>query len=411
MKSCKFALTAVLLVLFLSVFTGCGGGGGSSSVSGSTGSLSVSLQDSATEYRAVYITINQVQVHLEGEKWEDVMAPEKAGKTYNLLSLVNGVREELGIVDLPEGSYTQMRLIIGPRPDDGINVLSEKHPFANYVITKDDLAYHELKVPSGPQTGIKIVHGFTISEFETTELVLDFDAGKSVVRAGKSGLWLLKPTIKVFELPEYAIVRGVVKDGGDAGIEGALVSAQQVDSGGNPVVFAATITEKDGSFALFVNPDQDGDEENDLYNIVAYKSGYEAGCVGVVTEPKLNQKEDETSVTLTGTKATGTLTGKVEITGAGSDRYVTLSFRQTATCNYIDPSDSGTYEGYIEVKAENFVNGSIYSTDLTIGIYDVFASTFDEEGVDQQLTDDYLGVQIKVGGYSLDIILPPLATP
>ncbi len=405
MKSIKLSVMSAALVVLVSVLAGCGGGGGSSS-GGSTGSLSVSLQDSATEYRAVYVTINQVQVHLEGEKWEDVMAPEKAGKTYNLLSLVNGVREELGIVDLPEGSYTQMRLIIGLQPDGGINVLSEKHPFANYVVTKEDSAYHELKVPSGPQTGIKIVHGFTISEFETTEIVLDFDAGKSVVRAGNSGLWLLKPTIKVFELSEYAIVRGVVEDGEGAGIEGALVSAQQEDFDGNPVVFAATISDAEGKFALFLKPEQEDYTGGDLYNIVAYKSEYEAGCVGVVTAPKLNQIEGETSLTLTGPKATGTLTGDVLIRGADSDRYATLSFRQMKGC-------LGESAGprYIEVKAENFVNGSNYSTDLTIGAYDLFASTFDEEGADQQLTNEYQDIEIAAGVYSLDIILPPPPTP
>ena len=67
--------------------------------------------------------------------------------------------------------------------------------YANYVIDTDE-NYQELKIPSGINTGIKIVHGFTISTDQTTELILDFNAEKSVVIADNSGNWLLKPTIK-----------------------------------------------------------------------------------------------------------------------------------------------------------------------------------------------------------------------
>ena len=398
----------------------CGGGGGGSGDSGggsgSTGTLSLSLQDASSEsYRAVYVTLDRVEVHLGGdetknESWRNVLSPDKAGKTYNLLDLVNGVREELGIVDLDEGPYTQMRLIIGDTPDDGINILSRTHPFANYVITQPDLEYHELKVPSGFQTGIKIVHGFDISKDQTTELILDFDAAKSVVKAGNSGNWLLKPTIKVFELVEYAIVRGTVTDDdGTTAIPGALVTAQQEDAAGNPVVFASTVTGDKGEYALFINPDRDGNQEDDSYNIVAYGRGYEANCVEVVTTARMNQPPGTTSVALAGPKQTGTLGGKVTIIGGEADQYVTLSFRQERDCkSAVAPPD--TYKAYIEVKAENYKNGSSYQAELTEGFYDVNASTYDE--ATGLTTDDTLfDVQIAEGASPMpewNIVLPPV---
>ena len=76
-----------------------------------------------------------------------------------------------------------------------MNALSEAHPYANYVIDTDD-NYQELKMPSDINTGIKIVHGFSISTDQSTELILDFNAEKSGVVAGNSGIWHLKPTIK-----------------------------------------------------------------------------------------------------------------------------------------------------------------------------------------------------------------------
>lgn len=408
-------VTIFAIFSILSILVGCGGGGGDSSSGGatSTGTLSLSLQDASSEdYRAVYVTINRVEVHMGGNEnqdanWQNVLSPDKAGKTYNLLELVNGVREELGIADLPAGPYTQMRLIIGREPDDGINVLSQRHPYANYVITAPDLDVHELKVPSGFQTGLKIVHGFDVSENQTTELILDFDASKSVVKAGNSGIWLLKPTVRILDLAEYAIVRGIVtEDDGVTPVAGALVSAQQPGGDGNPVVYAATVTEIDGSYALFLNPDRDENGVDDLYTIVAYLREYEAGCAEVTTYPGMNQDPEtpETAdVALTGGKQTGTVGGDVTIVNGAEDQYVTVSFRQKKQCGSTGALTT------IEVKAENYVNGGPYSAELTEGTYDLNASTYNPD-TDRLTTDDIAGVTIQnAAPQTWDIFLPPLA--
>lgn len=409
----KVAIFAIFSIL--SILIGCGGGGGDSSSGGAatTGTLSLSLQDASSEdYRAVYVTINSVEVHTGGNEnqdanWQNVLSPDKVGKTYNLLELVNGVREELGIADLPAGPYTQMRLIIGREPDDGINVLSQRHPYANYVVTEPDLDVHELKVPSGFQTGLKIVHGFDVSENQTTELILDFDASKSVVKAGNSGIWLLKPTVRILDMAEYAIVRGIVtEDDGVTPLAGALVSAQQPDGDGNPVVYAATVTEIDGSYALFLNPDRDGNGVDDLYTIVAYLREYEAGCAEVITYPGMNQDPETTDtadVALTGGKQTGTVGGDVTIVNGAEDQYVTVSFRQEKQCGSTGALTT------IEAKAENYVNGEPYSAELTEGTYDLNASTYNPD-TDRLTTDEIAGVTIQnAAPQTRDIFLPPLA--
>ncbi|MDM8516697.1 DUF4382 domain-containing protein [Desulfobacterales bacterium HSG16] len=173
-----------------------------------TGDLSLSLTDATTtEYSAVYVTIDQVEaLNAEGSSWEVVGTP---AATYNLLELVNGLKAELGLTEMEAGQYSQMRLILGDAPDDGANIAGETHLYANYVLGEEG-EIHELKVPGGDNTGIKLVHGFSIEPGMTTELVLDFNALKSVVKAGKSGQWMLKPTIKVVNTNNLATITGQI---------------------------------------------------------------------------------------------------------------------------------------------------------------------------------------------------------
>jgi hypothetical protein len=103
----KLHLVKSLASLFLGCLAGfvvaaCGGGGSSG---GDQGTLKTSLTDASTDtYRAVYVTIARVDVHLGGDdgegNWQTVAEPNK---TYNLLGLVNGVRETLGLASLDTG--------------------------------------------------------------------------------------------------------------------------------------------------------------------------------------------------------------------------------------------------------------------------------------------------------------------
>ena len=382
MKPTIKLLSIMMSLLALIFLSGCGGSsssdsdasssGGVSSTSEGTGTLSLSLSDATTDdYQAVYITIAEVSVHKAGddeseeseeendvESWLTVATPNQ---TYNLLELVNGFTEPLGEAELESGDYTQMRLLLGEDPDAELNLLDEAHPYPNYVIDSSN-GYQELDVPSGYQSGIKIVQGFEITEGQTKALILDFDASKSIISAGNSGKLKLKPTIKVVDEDEIATLSGIVSEGG-IGAGGVYVSVQTYDPDAESeldevVVQSGTVTEDDGSYFLRL--------EAGTYYMVAYKDGYEPACEMIVSELG-NTYEQNFDIVAAAT--TGTISGSESVTGGGNDAFVTLSFRQSTDCDGNDIQ--------IEVKSINVGDGGDYEETLPEGTYTVVAATED----------------------------------
>jgi len=358
----------ILTLAAMIIVWGCGDGGsgsGTASVGTSKGALSLSLIDASSNYNAVYVTIGEIQVHPGGGDWITLLTPHV---TVNLLDLRNGVRQELGIADLSPGHYTQLRLNIDKTPDSGLNKFDTIHPFANYVVDASG-NIHDLKIPSGEQSGVKIVNEFDINENRTTEIVLDFDACRSVVEAGSSGKWILKPVIRIAELLDAAILEGIVYnsvivDTVRYNIAGALVNAQYnaIDATGDEadraVVEAATSTATDGSYALFVAPGR--------YGIVAYADGFAPLCV--------HSELLSGTVTIQDFPLTGGDLGGFNLTVEGlqnAQSHATLSFRQ------IVPSCAEP----VEIKSVNVANNSQTLLDITAGNYVLVASSYGEETV------------------------------
>ena len=384
-KSC-----GIIFLIFSAFFLfACGGGGSGSSIpvsSGGVGTLSLSLTDEmSNSFQAIYVTLEDVEVHAKkngngNNSWFSLRTPNLP-KTFNLYELAYGVREQIGIADLAEGSYTQMRLMIGTMPDDGINILSEAHPYANYVIDSDG-NYQELKIPSGVQSGYKIVHGFTISANQTTELTLDFLADKSVI-VGGNGNWHIQPTVKVGNTSEQSIIRGWVTSNGTDGIQGALVSVQQYNGlAGDPneevTIQASTITDEDGFFSIFVSPLTDSEK----YNLVVYAEGKLPLYREIITL--------ESGETLTffdsfdrgfiqlGDTPINNVNGLVMITGASNEQYASVSFRKNI-------GDVTNIE-MIEITSLNVANMESYNINLPYGAYSVVASTLAYDSIENPLT-------------------------
>ena len=325
------AIIWISLFLMTFIFMACSSGGSSSSTSesssGDTGTLSLGLTDATSiKYKAVYVTISEVMVHKsetaeeDEEGWITVATPEA---TYNLLELVNGVIEQIGVTELDAGTYTQVRLYLGDTPDTELNLIDAKHPYPNYVILDDDEnTIKKLTVPSGYQSGIKLTHKFDIVPGLTVDLVLDFDADESVVVAGKSGKTLLKPTIKITDTKDNATLSGIVTDDSSepTALDGVLVSAQyyEDDATDEPIRFTSTQTVV-GEYFMYLPPN--------TYNIVAYKSGFMPECKNITLD------FDQVATMDFALAETSPVTVAVDIKGlSDEEQTATISFRTSQYC-------------------------------------------------------------------------------
>ena len=228
-------VVTVAAALGLALLVACGG----SSSSGSTGAMNVHLVDGPISgYQEINVDIQSVEIS-GSNGWITLGTPNR---TLNLLNLTGGVSETLASgATLPAGHYQQMRLILGP----------------GSTVKLSDGTVQPLKVPSGMQSGIKLIVSFDVAAGTTSDVWIDFDAAHSiqVIQAGASGQYLLRPTIRAFDRTVTGSIHGTLTDGATAaGLPGAMVYAETLDGSGHATIARTTVTDANGAYTLDLLP-------------------------------------------------------------------------------------------------------------------------------------------------------------
>jgi hypothetical protein len=158
--------------------------------------MEVQLHDAPADYEKVNVYVESVRVNNADRDtgWVDINNPKQS---YDLLTLNNGATAVLGSKELPVGTYNQIRLVLS----------REGH---SLVL---DGTEHDLFVPSGTETGVKLNINAEIKEDIKYTLFLDFDVSRSIVQRGndQSGIeYLLKPVIKGYSKAETGNIAGSV---------------------------------------------------------------------------------------------------------------------------------------------------------------------------------------------------------
>ena len=147
------------------------------------GRLVLHLADAPGDYDEVNLTVIGVRVHKADADGENDGADEGGWMTVSddiftvdLLTLTGGNSVVLADTLLPAGQYTQVRLMLG----DGCHLMV-------------DGERHDLEVPSGEQSGLKLNHPFTLGDSAIYEAALDFDAHRSIVVTGNGAYTVIGP--------------------------------------------------------------------------------------------------------------------------------------------------------------------------------------------------------------------------
>ncbi len=329
------ALTWAMASLLAAFVAGCGGGGGGGEAAPTPapGTLGVSLTDApACGFDAVNVTVVKVRVHHSisasdtDAGWTDITL--NPARKINLLGLANGVLDNLGETPLEAGHYTQLRLVLDPNTASGL---------ANSVMPTGGVET-ALITPSAVQSGIKLVNQFDVASGERVDLVLDFDACKSVVKRG-NGTYALKPVIKVVPF----VLNGI--DGFvDTALlgSGVMVTAQQ-----NGVIVQSTAPNAQGKFFL-------GRLAVGNYDVVVTADGRASAVIGAVPVASATSvvklSTDLAPVTLP-VSATHSVSGTAVLNPASSTEVAYVAAKQTfgtapvVTVKFVAADDSTTTLG------------------------------------------------------------------
>jgi len=157
------------------------------------GRIRLYLTDAPGAYDQVNIVVRRIEAHRSGNSQGKGWGVLWEGRqTYDLLLLADGNRAMIADTLLGPGTYSQIRLLL----DQGSNVVVDGQT-------------HPLTVPSGFQTGVKLIRDFVIQPGALHELTLDFDAGRSIHRAGSK--WMMKPVIHAHTDVISGLVEGTVQ--------------------------------------------------------------------------------------------------------------------------------------------------------------------------------------------------------
>lgn len=262
----------VFFILFALLASGCVESEPISEMNG-TGKLSVKITDAPFPIEIIEsaeVTFYKAEIY---EQYEDSTLKYLLFEdtvTLNILDLQNGITEELAEVEIPAGDYFHMRLYV-----------------VDASITLTGYGTFDMKVPSGPQSGIKIFidPAVKVRSGLTSELLLDFDLSRSFVMKGNmytpAGIkgFNFKPVIRAVNNSVAGSIEGFVSDTTGTFIEDAYVWMEK------DTVVASAFSNEEGYYSIIGIPAGD-------YMLWTAAEGYDTIQSEVtITEANLLQKD------------------------------------------------------------------------------------------------------------------------
>ena len=194
--------TAALALLTLPL-TACGG----SSSSSAPATMNLGVTDGpVASASAVVISFTGVELQPSGGG-SSVTINFNSPQTINLLNEQNGNEASLlSGASVPAGNYDWIRLLLN---------VSSNGTVANSYIEINGAQY-PLVIPSGAQTGLKLVQGFTMTANQVANFTVDFMLQQSITAppgltsGGGTQDYLLKPALRLINNVQAGTISGTV---------------------------------------------------------------------------------------------------------------------------------------------------------------------------------------------------------
>lgn len=204
---------------------------------GAPAALAVHLVDGPLDrYKEVKVEVLKVAILDNQGTQKELGSPNKV---IDLLKLRDGISETLAQTQIAPGQYAELRLFLG----------------MNNSLRLADDSVHALKVPSGQQSGLKLLLGLEVKADDSRDLVIDFDVAESIhlVGAGKSNQFLLRPLLHVVDQQQSGTISGHLSSSG-LPLAGAAVYAETRDAQGQPTIVRRVVSDSDGNYRLDLLP-------------------------------------------------------------------------------------------------------------------------------------------------------------
>lgn len=328
-----------------------------------TSRIQLKLVDSPDDnYLEVWVEIIDVQYNRNDDDsgWLSFDGyPKNTGDMVDLTSLIAGSSHILTDQEIESGMLSKVRLVLGD---------------SNYLVIEGDEEGAEiqvdLKTPSAQQSGLKLHLDTEIVAGYSYDFTLDWDVQKSIVKAGNSGNYNLKPVIHVIAEANSGSIVGRIADSDETQdgaelmpLEDATIFIYSGSYDTEPI--ASTLSNIEGDFMMQGVP-------GGTYLLRIEKTDYDDVEFGEVIVTN-GETLDVGSIHMA--KSTGGIMGVV----ANSVDALPLE-NAVVTAYFIEGDDSET-----PVEETNTdVNGEFWFTDLLPGNY-VFKVNL--EGYDENQSD------------------------
>lgn len=283
-------LRSIAAIATMTTIAACGGGGSSS---GTTGQLTIGLTDGPVEFaEGVYVAFTGIELKpAGGPPMDPIYFDENSCDDFDaatgtcmieLLQLAGSERRVVFSEQVEAGEYNWIRLLV----DADLNEMDSYIEIRNQDET---LTQCPLWIPSGSQTGLKIVSGVTVTTNGRSDFTLDFDVRKSVTAPPGLSIgsveacaqnYILKPAIRIVDTTTVG------------GIAGSIPAPVAEDASSSPLTDESCVDDdEDGvidNIAVYIFENFEGDAvADDIYDQMA--SGNPVTTAGVTFDADANE--------------------------------------------------------------------------------------------------------------------------